>query len=160
MTPLDLQATIISELQALFASQLFPKVPANTQDQPAPVPLNIFKQALPMEENGDVTVYSPFIIVQLQNRKQDSEIEPAAATVLLNIGIYSDDPANNGHEFVCNIIETIRQDFFRKRILGGKYYITVPWEDLLNDDDLWPYFFGSVETHWNLPIEQPEDPNL
>jgi hypothetical protein len=158
--PLDLQSTIISELQSLFEGQSFPKMPPKGGPAPDPAPLNIFSQALPQESGGDPSVYMPYIIVQVQNGKQAEEMEPGEATVVLHIGIYDDDTDNQGHAYVCNIIETIYQDLFQKRTLGGKYFIVVPFEWAVNDEDLWPTFIGAIESHWNTPIILSTDPNL
>jgi hypothetical protein len=160
MMPLDLQDILVEEIKSLFDSQLFPRVAENTDDHPDPVPLNIFKQALPYESNGDLTVYAPYIIIQIQKGRQDEETEPEEAVILMNAGIYSDDEQNQGHVFVCNILETIRQHLFAKRTFGGKYFIKLPFEWQLNDEDVWPYFFGSAETHWNIALILPDDPNL
>lgn len=160
MIALDLQSVLITELQSVFANQLFPKVSDNTGDNPDPVPLNIFAQALPQEQTGDLTVYAPCITVQLLSGKQEEETETEDVRVVLNIGIFDDDPKNQGHVHVSNIIATIRRDFFEKRVFGGKYFFKLPFEWQLNDDDQWPFFYGSIETHWNLPVILPTDPNL
>lgn len=160
MTPLDLQDTIIAELKQLFDGQLFPQKRETTDDPEKTVPLNFYPQALPYKEGYDFANYAPYISVQLHNGRQEEETEPADAIVLLNIGIYDDSEDNQGHVMVMNIIETIRQDLFKKRTLGGKYSIKLPFEWELNDEDVWPYFIGSVETHWNMPIMQPEDENI
>jgi hypothetical protein len=160
MIPLDLQNVLVSELKKLFDGEVFPKVPENTDDNPDPVPLNIFTQAVPYENDGDITVYAPYIVVQLQKGNQEDEAEAAETVILLNIAIYSDDPQNQGHIFVCNIIEKIRQHLFLKRTFGNKYYIKLPFEWQINDEDVAPYFLGSIETHWNIPIILPDDINL
>jgi len=160
MIPLDLQSVIVSELQTLFDGIFFPKYSQDTDDLSVPVPLNLYTQALPTESGGNLEVYMPYIVVQIQNGKQEEEMEPGEVTVMLNIGIYDNDPANQGHAHVLNIIETIYQDLFQKRTLGGKYFIKTPFEWAVNDDDLWPMFLGSIQTRWNVPIILPTDPNL
>jgi hypothetical protein len=159
--PLDLQSVIIDELQSLFDGILFPKMPPKGSAEVLdPVPLNIFSQALPKDKTGNASVYMPYITVQIQGGKQEEEMEPGEARIVLNIGIWDDDPANQGHAHVLNIIETIYQDLFQKRTLGGKYFITTPWEYAVNDDDQWPFFIGAIDSRWNLPIILPTDPNL
>jgi len=160
MIPLDLQSTLISEFKKLFNGELFPKVPKDTDDKPNPVPLNIFSQALPNESNGDLTLYFPYVIVQLQKGSQDDEIESPEAVIVINIGIYDDEFENQGHIFVCNIIEKMRQYLFLKRTFGNKYFIKLPFTWQVNDEDVWPYFFGGIETHWNIPVILPDDINL
>ena len=160
MIALNLQSVLIKEFQTLFTGQLFPAYSQNVNDNPDPAPLNIYSQALPQEGNGDLGVYAPYLVVQLINGKQDDEIGPEDVKVILNIGIHSYDEENQGHVFILNIINTIRQHLFLKRTFGKKYFVTLPFEWKLNDDDIWPYFVGSIETNWNLPIIMPDDPNL
>lgn len=160
MTPLDLQDTVITELKSVFDGKLFPKKRESSADTLEMVPLNIYRQALPYKEGYDFANYAPYISVQLHNGRQEEETEPSEVIVFLNIGIYDDDEDNSGHVIIMNIIETIRQDFFKKRTLDSKYFIKLPFEWELNDEDIWPYFIGSVETHWNMPIIQPEDENI
>lgn len=160
MIALDLQSELISELKTLFTGQLFPAYSPSIDENPEPVPLNIYSQVLPQQGNGDLGAYAPYLIVQLISGNQDDEIGPEDVKVVLNVGIHSYDEQNQGHVFVLNIIEIIRQYLFLKRTFGGKYFVTLPFEWQINDEDLWPYFFGGVETHWNLPIIMPDDPNL
>ena len=160
MNALDLQSTLISEFKNLFTGQLFPAYSENVGDNPDPVPLNIYAQALPQEGNGDLGVYAPYLVVQLISGKQDDEIGPENAKVILNIGIHSYEPENQGHKYILNIIETIKQHLFLKRTFGGKYTVVMPFEWQINDDDIWPYFVGSIESHWELPIILPDSPNL
>ena len=160
MIALDLQSVLIAEFQTLFTGQLFPAYSKNVDDNPDPIPLNIYAQTLPQEGNGDLGIYAPCLVVQLIDGKQDDEIGPEDVRVTLNVGIHSYDEQNQGHIYIINIIETIRQHVFLKRTFAGKYFIVLPFEWKINDEDIWPYFIGSVQTHWNLPIILPDNPNL
>jgi hypothetical protein len=160
MIALDLQSVLISEFRTLFTGQLFPAFSKIVGSNPDPAPLNIYTQALPQEGNGNLGSYAPYLVVQLISGKQDDEIGPEDVKIILNVGIHSYDKQNQGHIFVLNIIETIRQHLFLKRTFGNKYFITLPFEWQVNDDDIFPYFVGSVETHWELPIILPDSSNL
>jgi hypothetical protein len=102
----------------------------------------------------------PYVVVQVQNGKQDADTEPNQVTIVLHIGIVDDGFANQGHAHVCNIIEALRQDLLAKRTLRGKYTITGPFEWAVNDEDVWPVFIGAIETHWYVPTILPDAPNL
>lgn len=160
MSALDLQSVLIKELTALFDGQEFME-PKEANDEAAVlVPLNIYKQSLPLTKGENGNIYAPFIAVQILSCKQDDETEPQDATISFDVGIYDDNKSNEGHITVCNIIETIQQDLFLKRLFGGKYYVKPSFSWQLNSDDYYPYFAGSIETHWNLPLTAPDDPNL
>jgi hypothetical protein len=157
---LDLQQTLIKKLKILFDGQQFQKQRDNDDETAEYVPLNLYSQALPYTNGDDGCNYAPYIAVQIQSSKQEDETEPQDTIILLNIGIYDDDKMNQGYISVLNIIETIRQCLFLKRLFDGKYYIKLPFSWQLSDEDVWPFFVGSIETHWNLPLTIPDDPNL
>jgi hypothetical protein len=160
LSALDLQSALIKELTVLFDGQEFME-PKKTDDEATVlVPLNLYKQSLPYTKGDNGNAYAPFIAVQILSCKQDDETEPQDVTISFDIGIYDNDKSNEGHITVCNIIETIQQDLFLKRLLNGKYYVKPPFSWQLNSEDVWPYFAGSIETHWNLPLTVPDDPNL
>jgi hypothetical protein len=160
MIALDLQKTLISELKSLFNGQLFPAPRDTTDETLDPVPLHIYEQALPYQDSSELTDYMPYIAVRVQKGSQPDEDGPLSLSVQFDIGIFCDDMENRGHEYVCNIIETIRKDLFSKRLLDGKYYIRYPLDWELNEEDCWPYYFGNISTNWDLPIIVPEDPLL
>ncbi len=160
MTPLDLQKAVIVEVENLFRGKQFFQPRKKITDSKVLVPLNIYPQALPMEEGYAFNKYVPYLTVQLKSAKQEEEAEPSEATLFLNLCIFDDDKSNQGHVTAVDMIEKIRQDFFKKRIIGGKYSIKLPFEYELNDQEIYPYYVAVAETHWNLPLILPEDPNL
>lgn len=160
MTPLDLQDSLAEEIKAMFDGQMFPCSKKNTDDTEDTEPLNVYRQALPVKDGTDFTSYIPYIVVQLSSGEQESEEEATDVTAILNIGIKANGDDNQGHVFVLNIIETIRNHFFAFRMLGCGYFMTLPFKWKINDEDVYPYFFGSIETHWSLPVIESEDPLL
>lgn len=159
MTPLDLQRALAAEFAQIFAGQLFPRE-GQDGDADTMVPMDIYLQALPYHDGYSFSNYAPYLTIQIHNGKQEEETEPAEVVIVLTFGFYRPDDDNQGHVFVLNAIENARQDLFGKRTIDGKYFIKLPWEWQLNDEDVWPYFIGSVETHWNMPIMQPDDENI
>jgi hypothetical protein len=160
MTPLDLQKAIVAEATSLFQGKQFFQPRKKTTDPKVLVPLSIYSQALPMKEGYAFSKYVPYLTVQLKNAKQEEETEPNEVTLFLNLCIFDDDESNQGHEITVDMIEKMRQDFFKKRIIGGKYSIKLPFEYELNDQEIYPYYVAVAETHWNLPLILPEDENL
>lgn len=160
MSVLDLQQAIIDELKDLFSGQTFMKYRSSTDEKAEYIPLNFYKQALPYTQGDDASHYTPYIAVQIQKGSIDDEAEPEDAVILLNVCIFDDDPTNQVHASVLNIIETIRQQLFLKRMVVGKYCFKLPFKWQVNDEDIWPYGVGSIETHWSLPLTLPDNPNL
>ena len=160
MTPLDLQKAVIAEFTDLFGGKLFKKPRKKVTDAQEMVPLNIFPQALPMEKGYAYSEYIPYMTVQIKGGELSDEQEPYETTIFLNIGIFDDDTSNQGHVTTVDMIEKIRQRLFEKRIIGGKYLIKLPFKFELNDEEIYPYNVAVAETHWNLPLILPKDPNL
>ena len=159
MTPLDLQQTVVEELTDLFGGQLLKKPRKKVTDPQEMVTLNIYPQALPVESGYAFSAYAPYLTVQIKDGKQEEETEPDEILIFLNICVFDDDMSNQGHVITLDMIEKIRQRFFEKRIIG-KYSIKLPFEFQLNDEEIYPYYVAVAETHWNLPLILPEDPNL
>jgi hypothetical protein len=159
MTALYLQKALMDRLAAIFAGQLFPTPHLDMEDRPEPSALNIYEQALPIKESSDQSDYMPYIAVRIKDESQNDEEGPNSATVYFDIGTFCDDKENHGHEFVCNIIENIKQDFFKNRSVEGAY-LRFPFKSEINDEDYYPYNFGCIETHWDLPVILSEDPLL
>ncbi len=160
MTPLDLQKILVSEITSLFQDNRFQKPRKKITEPKVLVPLHVYPQALPMDKGYAYSEYVPYVTVQLKNSRQEEESEPGETTIFLNLCVFDDDPANQGHLVTVDMIEKIRQDFFKKRTLGGQYSVKLPFEFELNDEEVYPYYVAVAETHWNLPLILPEDPNL
>lgn len=159
MTALDLQKELLVDLSAEFAGRVFQK-PREAVTAPLEyAALNFYAQALPVKSE-DLQDYLPYILVQLSEGNQTDETGPEDVTVLINIGIFDDADDNRGHVGVMNLVEAIRQRLFERRTLAGKYFLTLPFKWKVAEEDVWPDFFAGIETHWNLPVILPADPNI
>lgn len=156
MTAIDLQNELMAEMEALFSGWLFIQPRQDDAADTVMVPLNVTGQALPVLDDSTKSI--PYLSVAIGRGTQDDADSPENVTVTLTFGIFNDDKDNNGHITILNMIETIRQRFFKDRLLAGKYYLVLPFDWQLNDEEAWPYFFGGIETHWNIPPILPEDP--
>lgn len=160
MTPLDLQTELIAEMQALFADQLFHQPREKITEPDVMVPMTWYQQMLPMQDGYKWDKYVPYGVVQLKKAEHQQEDEPMDVTAILIFCTFNDSKDNTESMAILNAIEKVRQDLFTKRILAGKYSVRLPFRWQMEDEEVWPYFVGGVETHWALPIIAPEDPNL
>ena len=119
MTPIDLQDDLVDELKQLFEPFAY-KAPLDIEDfddeteeateQPhyKRVPLNVYAQALPVQESDEDADPVPYLIVRLSSGN-DPGGESSFNTVklVIIIGIWDDDLSNQGHRDVLNIIQKI-----------------------------------------------------
>jgi hypothetical protein len=114
------------------------------------VPLNIYSQYLPAKKVRKDTEHFPFIRVILDDGEDPDETEVTTCRILFMIGIYDTDENYQGYKDCLNILQKMYDHFVRYKIFDDKYEIQYPIKWRLHDEDLYPYFFGGLETIWNI----------
>ena len=169
MTPINLQDDLVDELKRLFEPFLY-KAPIDINDESEEtengsdhafkrVPLNIYPQALPVQETDDEADPVPYIIVRL-NSGYDPGRESSFNTVklVLVIGIWDDDLSNQGHRDVLNIIQKIYERFSKDPCLNRRSVYTGQFDWALQEDGYFPYHFGACSMSFNIAAIRREDP--
>ena len=153
MTPLFLQDAIVKELKELFADFL-----AEKEDGSFVSP-SVYKQELPYQEGvgDDDPSRMPYIIVKLLNGETSEYTEPSSVNVALVICAYDDEIKRHGYIDVINMISKIYERFMKNRYLGGYFEFTLPFEWAVQDEELYPYFYGVVQMAFNCPNIIRED---
>lgn len=174
MTPLFLQDDLIDDLKEMF--ELFSyKTPdyeaiedpdydeiEPRYNKPTPfkmVPLNIYAQQLPVQQSDDDIDPVPYLIVRL-NSGHDVGDGASNNTVklVIVIGIWDDDPQNQGHRDVMNIIDKIYERFSKNPCLKNKYVFAGDFNWALQEDGYFPYHFGACSMAFNISSIRREDP--
>lgn len=152
MIPVNLQKGLIQRLEEIF-SQFKLKNP-NNED----VNINIFEQHLPQSESDDddVSLY-PYIIVKLADGEQENETSAHKIKVLFVIGVFDDSYDNNGYQDVVNIVQKLIAGLKSKPIIEKKFVLDYPMRWLVHEEDVYPFFFGGVETYWETNAFQRVD---
>ena len=65
--------------------------------------------------------------------------------MILLIGIFDDDPKNQGHEAVLEIIERIQMHYQETPLLAGQFVCQDPFEWALQEEESYPYYFGACQ---------------
>lgn len=174
MTVRDLQKALAADLDELFKGDFFktPEVAPEAEwpdwikenSMPAPdyrlhrmAAPKVYQQFLPLEETKSGTITSnaeslfPYIIVRADKGGIESPTDAHKADIILLIGIFDDDPRNNGHEAVLEIIERIQMHYQEKPLLAGRFVFADPFEWALQDEESYPYYFGACQLHFKLP---------
>ena len=145
MTARELQIAIMDDLAALFKDRQY-KDPEGNMVAPS-----IFKQQLPKRQSEEDEQPFPYIIVRLNFGNIEAHTDPHTVSVLLVIGAYDDDPANEGHDSVMEMIELIHRHYEERPIIPGTAFkFSLPFNWVLQDEESYPYFIGVASTVWNI----------
>lgn len=166
-----LQDDLATELSKILDGMLLPDPDGNR------IPINIFKQWLPVQsaqelpegitdealEEGSYAAKEqqdpfPFILVRLM---QGTIKEPNSAQqvdIALIIGVIDRGYENQGHKDVLNIIQKIHERFAKNQILAHGYECVYPMDWFMQDEESWPYFYGSVALKFETVPIRREDP--
>ena len=168
MTELNLLDALVARLTELFRGYELPakgglmqnvKVLAQNLPKPSAVSVKTDDEDESIEPQGytvtDIESLFPCVIVKLGEviDKEEGSLDQSRINVQFVIGVYdSSDTARDcqGYRDVYNIMEVIRQDLLSMptRILDSRYRLEMPFTSGLIDDDVWPLYFGYIETVW------------
>ena len=161
MTSIFLQDDLQKELEDILGEMKL-KDPNNQGEY---TKIRVYQQALPKikidyenceeEEEDQSDEPFPYIIVKFDSGKIVSENE--AAKIELLIATYDDDLANQGHKDILNIINKIYERFYKNPMLANKYYRVNDIDFVLQDDDLYPYFYGAMGMEFKVKMFKKED---
>ena len=116
-----------------------------------------------MIERGQVETFTaeqvfPYIVVRISEGRIEQPGGNQAVNILLNFGVYDPDKSNNGYLDILHMIETIRQRFFKNPILNHRYECESKMEWALQDEESYPYNFGSLSMNFlTAPIEREDE---
>lgn len=143
-----LQREIAADLETLFKNDRF-QTPDGKQSAP-----KAYAQFLPRRESDDAEDPFPYLIVRVESGGVESPAEPHEVVFTVIIGIYNDNPANNGHFEVLEIIERIQLHYAENPCLGAAVE-SLPFHYALQDEESYPYFIGACSLTFHLPAPQP-----
>lgn len=146
MTARVLQKALVKDLAALFRDDRY-KIPDGEGRMAAP---GVYKQFLPVQDSGEDSDPFPYIIVRLDSGNIKTQTDPHKIAVLLLIGIFDDDPQNQGHEAVLEIIERIQMHYEGEPFLEA-FKFADPFNWALQDEQSYPYYYGAVNINFDAP---------
>lgn len=140
-----LQDALVADLKELFKNRRWETPAGGT------AALSVFPQNLPKRESEDDDDPFPYIIARIDSGAIESQTNPHKVAVLLLVGVYDDDAANQGHRGVLEILEVIQQHYEETPLLDGQFVFTDPFNWALQDEESYPYFFGAANLNFELP---------
>ncbi|CAJ1003881.1 hypothetical protein [Brevibacillus aydinogluensis] len=150
-TPYLLQKALAEEVRALFSDTRF----KNTKGEE--VALRVYEQFLPGQLSDEDIDHFPYAIVRVQEGSISALSEPETCNVLIFFGFWNNSLDFQGYKDVLNAITRLKIHLFSKRILDSRYRITYPFDWAIDEEEKnHPYYFGGVQTTWELPQVQQE----
>ena len=121
------------------------------------IPINIYTQNLPVKEGkGDESQY-PYVLACFDEEEIESRDKNLLVSVYFIIGICDREKDKQGFRDVLQIANEIYQHLFRKGIIANAFRPDYPFKIVLQKDDTYPYFFGGIESKWELPVIGEEE---
>lgn len=153
MTPTVLQDSLVSDFKQQLAGFLLKNSKGDR------VNLNIYAQNLPAKKGQKDSEHFPYLVVRVVDgeNKDDQGEENNICKVAFIIGAFDDDDNYQGYKDVMNVIEKIIQRLKTKKNYNNQFGLTLPLKWLIHDEDTFPYYFGGIETQWNIPNISMDD---
>ena len=111
-----------------------------------------YAQFLPKRESDDADDPFPYIIARLYDGAIENQEDAYKINAILLVGVFDDDPANQGHYTVLEIMERIQRHFEERPVLAEKFRLSnaEPVQWALQDEESFPYFFGACYLSFDL----------
>ncbi|MEK3770118.1 hypothetical protein MKY14_16320 [Paenibacillus sp. FSL R5-0887] len=119
-------------------------------DKPPAVHIGFLPQK--NRENAEISEF-PFILVRPSTG--DDQQDSSKVTVKLVFGVKAED--QQGFIDLFNIMEQVRIEFLRQRIINRRYKMELPYKWEFFDEQPYPEWYGQATTIWTLPAIQEEE---
>ena len=148
-----LQDALVEDIAELFKNRQY------TSPHIENACLQVFSQNLPKRESEEDDDPFPYVIVRLDGGSIESQTAPYKVSVLLLVGIFDDDPANQGHRAVLEIFEELQRHYEETPLVARQFIFDDPFEWALQDEESYPYFFGAARLSFKVtaPRRQVSD---
>ncbi|MBE6003738.1 MAG: hypothetical protein E7232_06580 [Lachnospiraceae bacterium] len=166
--PAFLQRSLAEEIRRITAGMTF-KQPRKAER----IPLQVFEQALPVpsasnetveeesiayvEEEAEEAVFKcPWCVVRIDSGSIQGPNANVEVLVGIEFGIFDDDPKNQGHYDVENLMWKVYERFAKDPILAKQYTCQCDFKFGHQDSDTNPYYFGAISMTFEYPGIQRE----
>lgn len=155
-TLVDLEQSLTAEFNSIFEGKTYYNSLGHA------VPLRAYTHSLPVKQGSDdeptdADVPEPYIVSEIQNGKKDTEDDGHEVNVAVIICVCDDNTARHGHQDILAIIGRVLERFGKRPDLAGKFNLRHPLEWTLSDEDTYPYYYGGLLLHFEVPAIEKED---
>lgn len=150
MTPENLETALAEEIKKLFDGF------RQKNSIGEYVPLNIWEDCTPLKtdvtDSDGQSVIDPYIVVRAVRGTTSDPGAHQNVTVDLIICVYDDETERQGMKDLHHIIRVISLRFQKEPLLAGAYSLLYPIDWMISDEDTYPFYFGGMEFHFELPV--------
>jgi hypothetical protein len=116
-------------------------------------PPQVIAGYLPSKDPKSETPDFPFVIVRFAEGT-DSD-EDSRVIIKIIAGTYSED-AQEGWRDPANILQRIRTELMKHRVVGGKFRLEFPLRIEMSEEQPFPEWIGVMTTTWTIaqPVEE------
>lgn len=150
MTPLYLQEALVKDLREIFKDDRF----ENTLGER--VEMNVFEQQLPVLQSEEDPDPVPYSLVRLETGKTEGD-EAQEISVTILFGLINQNPVNDGHKDVLNVIQKVYERYMKNPMLANQFMFQDPFNWALQDEESFPYFFGAASLTFRASAIRKED---
>ncbi|MEK3996681.1 hypothetical protein MKY29_18365 [Psychrobacillus sp. FSL K6-2365] len=150
MIPIKLQGALKRRIEEVLSGMKLPSQEGDTKE------IQVFEQHIPRKtksssRNSEETNY-PCVVVYID------EGENGEVKVLLIVAVHDSASDNQGYRDVFNIIDKVHSDLLKNPEIDRTFELkpeSLKW--FYNDQDNYPYYFGWIETIFEIPRSLRED---
>lgn len=119
---------------------------------------SVYPQQLPVVQDQDDIQLLPYALVVIDSGETQEASDPWSVQMDIIVGLYDEDPANQGHRRLAALLERIANRFVRRPLLGHYWTAQPKMRQALQTSDYWPQFFGVLEITFTMYKGDREDP--
>lgn len=120
--------------------------------------LNTFEQTLPRKISEEDTEPFPYCVVRFTESKVTGVRERQPVTIMLDFGIYYDNPDCQYQHVYHRIFEKIKERFVNRNFIGAFRCEPDMTFVLSPDDDVtYPYYYAGAAMQWMVPGLERKD---
>lgn len=153
MTPLMLQDLLAEEIKDILKDYLY-KTPAGAR-----VPMNVFTQNIPVNQNDEDEDPIPYVIIRLNSGEDSGEGDSFnTVNLVIIVGIWDDSSEAQGHRDVLNVFQKVYERFHKNPNLKNQAVYIGKFDWALQEDTYYPYSFGACSLSFRIAAIRREDP--
>lgn len=153
---INMMEAVCDDLRRMFRGYTLPnkagvlqevRIFAQYMPQPSGITFDDKNTGLKNYTGEDFEQNFPGIIVKLGDMtdQEEQRLDMNRVSVKLLCGVYDANPVCNGWRDVAGMMEKIRQEWLKERVIARRFRIEMPLVTRLVEADTWPVYFGEME---------------
>lgn len=151
MIPVNLQTGLKNRLEEVL-KEVRLKSPDDKE-----VRVNVYEQHVPQSESDDELSLYPYVLIKLVDGEVENETSPHVIKVLFVVGVFDESYDNQGYKDVVLILQKLIAALEKSPVIDKKFVMRYPLRWVVHEEDVYPFYFGGVETTWETNANMVEN---